>query len=326
MNLRRAHVKKEANVNPKDVRRIIVVGAGTMGHGIAQVFAQAGIEVNLVDLKKDILERADRLIRGNLDLLADHDKVIREDIPAILDRIHFSTNLTSAAEQADFALEAVAEVPEVKRDLFQELSKTCPQGTILASNTSSLNVFEIAKIDRPDRLVVAHWFSPPYIIPLVEVVPGPETTMETLSFTTDLMKSIGKRTVTMKQFVPSFIVNRIQSSVLLTVMKILENGWATPEEIDQAIKLSLGIRLPVAGVAQTFDFTGLNLLYDSLRATSKSPAFLEEKVKQGYLGIKTSRGLYDYQSRSEEEIIQKRDALYLKMLDHLDNINAFEPI
>jgi 3-hydroxyacyl-CoA dehydrogenase len=313
-------------VNPEDVKRIVVVGAGTMGHAIAQVFAQAGIEVDLVDVKEDMLERAGRLIKVNLDVLTNHGKVAAEDIPAIIDRIHFSTNLADAAGKAEFALEAVAEVPEIKNEVFRQLNDSCPRDTILASNTSSLNVFDIAQIDRPDKLVVAHWFSPPHIIPLVEVVPGPETAPETVSFTTGLMKRIGKRPITLKQFVPSFIVNRIQSSVFLTVLKILENGWATPEEIDLAIKLSLGVRLPIAGVVQTFDFTGLNLLYDSMKTMPQPPAFLEEKVNQGYFGIKTSRGMYDYQGRSEEEVIQKRDELYLKMLDHLESINAFEPV
>jgi len=312
-------------MNHEDVKRAVIVGAGTMGHSIAQVFAQAGIEVSLVDLQEDILERANRLIKGNLSTLANHGKVSHEEIPAILNRIHLTTDLASAAEKADFALEAVVEVPEIKREVFQQLNDSCPEGAVLASNTSSLNIFDIVKVSQPSRLVVAHWFSPPHIIPLVEVVPGPETSAKVLSFTADLMKRIGKHPITLKQFVPSFIVNRIQGAILSSVQRMIENGWATPAEIDLAVKLSLGIRIPVVGVVQTFDFTGLDCLRDQLRANTQVPSFLEEKVKQGHLGIKTSKGLYDYQGRSEEEILQKRDELYLKMLEHLESINAFEP-
>ena len=309
-----------------DVKRTVVVGAGVMGHSMAHVFAQAGIEVNLVDLNETVLEHAMDLMKGNLETLAEFQKVSGDDIPEILARIHPYTDLAGGAEGVDFAVEAVAEVPDVKREVFSQLDQFCPGDTVIASNTSSLDIFSIAQITRPERLVVAHWFAPPHIIPLVEVVPGPDTSQEVVELTANLMKRLGKKTVIMKEFVPSFIVNRIQRSISQAVWEMLEKGWATPEEIDLAIKLSLGIRLPIVGVVQTTDFTGLDLIYDIMKGGGRVSPLVEEKVKQGHLGVKTSKGVYDYGGRSEVEILKKRDRRYLKLLDHLERMEAFEPV
>ena len=309
-----------------DVKRAVVVGAGVMGHSMAHVFAQAGIEVNLVDLNETVLEHAMDLMKGNLETLAEFEKVSGDDIPEILARIHPYTDLAGGAEGVDFAVEAVAEVPDVKREVFSQLDQFCPGDTVIASNTSSLDIFSIAQITRPERLVVAHWFAPPHIIPLVEVVPGPDTSQKVVELTANLMKRLGKKTVIMKEFVPSFIVNRIQRSISQAVWEMLEKGWATPEEIDLAIKLSLGIRLPIVGVVQTTDFTGLDLIYDIMKGGGRVSPLVEEKVKQGHLGVKTSKGVYDYGGRSEVKILKKRDRRYLKLLDHLERMEAFEPV
>ena len=313
-------------VSAEQVKSAVVVGAGVMGHSIAQVFAQAGIEVGLVDLDEKVLEHAISLIRNDLDTLAGVGKVQRGEIPAILDRIHPSTDLASAADGVDFALEAVAEVSEVKRDVFSNLEKTCPEDTVLASNTSGLDIFDIIQVDKPERVVVTHWFAPPHIIPLVEVVPGPDTSQEVVAFTAKLMERLGKRPVVMKEFVRSFIVNRIQNNIALAVQDLLQNDLATPEEIDLAVKLSLGIRLPIVGVVQTMDFTGLDLIYQLMQNYGMENKLIKEKFKQGHLGAKTSKGIYDYGGRSEEEILRKRDELYLKMLDHLEETGAFKPV
>ncbi|HDZ23362.1 MAG TPA: 3-hydroxyacyl-CoA dehydrogenase family protein [Desulfobacteraceae bacterium] len=309
-----------------DVKRAVVVGAGVMGHSIAHVFAQAGIEVNLVDLDEAVLEHAMNLIKADLETLAEFKKISGDDIPGILARIHPSTDLAGAADGVGFAIETVLEVPDVKRKVFSQLGQFCPGDTVIASNTSSLDIFSIAQITRPERLVVAHWFAPPHIIPLVEVVPGPETLPEVVTFTANLMERLGKKTVIMKEFVPSFIVNRIQHSISQAVWEMLEKGWATPEEIDLAIKMSLGIRLPIVGVVQTNDFTGLDLIYEIMKGGGRVSPLVEEKVKQGDLGVKTSKGVYDYGGLSEVEILKKRDRRYLKLLDHLERIDAFEPV
>jgi len=313
-------------MSPRRLRTVLVVGAGVMGHSIAQVFAQAGIGVNLVDLDEGKLTHAMTLIQANLDQFADYGRVPVKEIPEVMARIRPSTDLAAAAKTAGFCVEAVSEVPEVKQRVFSQLDEFCPPATILASNTSTLNIFQIARIKRPERLIVAHWFAPPHIIPLVEVAPGPNTKPEAVIFTAALMQRLGKKPLVLKQFVPALLVNRIQNTIARAVWEMLEKGWATPEQIDLAVKTSLGIRLPIVGVVQSLDFTGLDLAADIMRVYGTVSPVVAEKIKQGHLGAKTSKGMYDYGGRSEEEILAARDRKYLKMLELLERIQAFDPI
>lgn len=309
-----------------EVKAAAVVGAGTMGHSIAQVFAQAGIGVSLVDVDAGVLASAGDRIRSNLETLAGSGSVARGSIEDIVSLITMTTDLEEAASRADFITEAVPEVPEIKKDVFARLEKACSQGTVIASNTSGLDIYETVEAERPERLVIAHWFAPPHIIPLVEVVPGPLTSRETVAFTASLMRRLGKEPVVLKGFTRAFIVNKIQNMISLAVFELLGSGLATPEDIDRAVKYSLGIRLPVVGVVQTMDFTGLDLVADVGRSYGMNIPFIAEKVGRGELGAKTSRGIYDYGGRSEAEILEKRDGRYLSMLAHLGSMGAFEPV
>ncbi len=313
-------------MSPRRLRTVLVVGAGVMGHSIAQVFAQAHIDVNLVDLDEGKLTHAMTLIQANLDQFADYGRVPVKEIPEIMACIHPSTDLAAAAKDAGFCVEAVSEVPEVKQRVFSQLDEFCKPNTILASNTSTLNIFQIARVKRPERLIVAHWFAPPHIIPLVEVAPGPNTKPEIVIFTAALMQRLGKKPLVLKRFVPSLLVNRIQNAIARAVWEMLEKGWATPEQIDLAVKASLGIRLPIVGVVQSLDFTGLDLAADIMRVYGAVSPVVAEKIEQGHLGAKTSKGMYDYGGRSEEEILAARDRKYLKMLELLERIQAFDPI
>jgi 3-hydroxybutyryl-CoA dehydrogenase len=313
-------------MDPQNVKRVAVIGAGVMGHSIGQVFAQAGILVHLVDLRDDLLARALKLVKSNLWTLADCGRVSPQTIPAILDRIRPMTDLAAAVREVDFVLEAVVEIPEVKKKVFAQIEAACPEDAVLASNTSGLEIFKVIEVKRPFRVVVAHWFAPPHIIPLVEVVPGPSTAPDVMLFTTGLMERIGKKPLAMKQFIQRFIVNRIQNAIVRAALEIITRGWATPEQIDLAVKTSLGIRLPIVGVVQSLDFTGLNLIHDMTKGTGAENPLIEEKVRQGHLGVSTSKGIYDYGGRSEEEILRKRDLLYIKILDFLEGVEAFKPV
>jgi len=313
-------------MDAEKVKRVAVIGAGTMGHSIAQVFAACGIEVNLADVKQEVLEHALRLMKGNLNTLVEYGKVKEREVPSILGRIHTTTDIMAAARGTDFVLEAVVEIPEVKKKVFNQLDEACGEETILASNTSGLEIFKIIEVRNPARTVVTHWFAPPHIIPLVEVAPGPETSPGVLQFTAKLMERIGKKPVVMRQFVQRFIVNRIQNAIIFTALEMIMNNWATAEEIDLAIKTSLGIRLPIVGVVQSLDFTGLSLIHDIIRGLGMNIPLIEEKVKQGQLGASVSKGIYDYGGRTEEEILRKRDTLYLRMLDFLESQKAFDPV
>jgi 3-hydroxybutyryl-CoA dehydrogenase len=297
-----------------------------MGHSIAQVFAHHGYVVRLCDLTDERLGRAIRLIKSTLETLVEFERLSEDEIPGILERIQTTTDLVEAVREVDIVIEAVPEIAKVKKDVFSQINKLCSKETLLASNTSGLDIFGLAEIDYPERLVITHWFSPPHIIPLVEVIPGKMTSSEVLSYTVRLLESIGKVPIVLKEFVPAFIVNRIQNAVNRTVFEMLDNGWATPEDIDLAIKHTLGIRLPIVGVVQALDFTGLDLINDIMQGFGLRSPFIEEKVKRGEFGAKTSKGIYNYHNRSEIEISKRRDRRYFRMLDHLKEIKAFEAV
>jgi 3-hydroxybutyryl-CoA dehydrogenase len=313
-------------MDPKDVKRVAVIGAGLMGNSIAQTFARAGIEVNLIDVGNEALERAMGLIRSSLEVLAEYGQVPPDDIDTILSRVHPSTDMELSIHGVDFVVEAVPEVPEVKKEVFARLDKMLPEGVIIASNTSGLDIFDFAEVDNPERLLIAHWFLPPHIIPLVEVVPGPATADEAVHFTAGLLQRLGKEPVVMKGFTRAFIVNKIQNMMALAVFELLGSGLVEPEDIDRAVKYSLGIRLPILGVVQTMDFTGLDLVLDVGKSYGFSNPFIEEKVAEDRLGVKTSRGIYDYGGRTESEVVKKRDRLFLEMIDHLEEIQAFDAV
>ena len=309
-----------------EIKKILVVGAGTMGHSIAQVYATGGIDVNLVDVNKDILDRAMNLIKSNLETLAEFERVMSHEISDILNRIHPSTNLKDAAQDVDLAVEAVSEIPDLKIKVFSLLADYCSENTILASNTSSLDIFKIVKVKNPARLVIQHWFAPPHIIPLVEIVPGRKTSKETVEASVKLIERIGKKPVVLKKFIDQFVVNKIQNAISAVVFQLLMKKIADPETIDAAIKTSLGIRLPIVGVVQTLDFTGLDLVSDILKSRGIEFSLITDKVNQGNIGAKSGKGIYDYGGLSEVEILKKRDRKYLKMLDHLEKTNAFDPL
>jgi 3-hydroxybutyryl-CoA dehydrogenase len=310
----------------KDVRRVAVFGAGTMGPGLALAFASAGHDVALYSRKVETLERALDTARANLDTLVRHGTLREATAESAIARIRPTQSVEEAGKTADFVMESIAESREAKAALYKELDAVCPERTIIASNTSSLNIFELIPAARLPRTIVAHFFTPAHIIPLVEVVPGPGTSAETLEFTLAFMEECGKSAVPMKKFGPGFIVNRIQRAIGETAMDMIEEGLVEPEEIDKAIKLTLGVRLPIVGVMQTFDFQGLDMLLAYQENVGKVYSFVEDRVNRGDLGAKTSRGIYDYQGRSEVEVLAKRDGLYLKMLDYLKKIGAFEPV
>lgn len=313
-------------MDAESVKRAAVVGAGVMGNSIAQVLAQAGIDVALVDIDERLLGKAVTTIQSSLDTLAEHESIPYGDIPSILKRIHPSTDLNASLDGVDFVEEAVPEVPDIKKQVLSQLDALLPPQSVIASNTSGLDVFSFAEVRRPERLVIAHWFNPAHIMPLVEVVPGPGTAPETVGSTVALMERIGKRPIALRGFIRSFIVNRIQNAVASSVMELLGSGIVTPEDVDTAVKYTLGIRLPVVGVVQSWDFMGLDVGLAISRSQNVTFPIIEEKVAAGHLGVKTSKGMYDYAGRSELDILKKRDQMLLRVLDQLKMVNAFEPI
>jgi len=301
------------------IKRVMVVGAGTMGHSLAMVFAQAGdYEVDLVDIRQEILKKALETTRSNLQTLKETGLIPGKSIPGILGRIHPSTSL-GAAKRADLVIEAISENPKGKKKLFMSLEKLCPSRTIFASNTSYLNVFQLASTVRPPKMLITHWWAPPHLIPLVDVVKGPKTSAETVETVRNVLLKLGKVPVVMEKFIPGFIVNRLQRAMAREIFFLLDHGYATPEQIDTAVKNSLGIRIPVAGVVQRYDFAGLDLALafeenPSIHLVSRRRPFetLLRLVRKGDLGVKSGKGFYDYSSRKTSEVLRERD---LKLIE-----------
>ena len=307
--------------------RVLVVGAGTMGHSIAQVFAQAGITVDLADTNAEVLETAVRRIAANLSTVkeAEHSSGA-EPTTSIENALKFvkpTTDLSSVAAEAEFIFEAVYESVEAKQAVFDLLEEHIPKEAIIASNTSVLDLFEETKLSHPERLLCAHWFAPPHIVPLVEVVGGPETSARAIDRTVSLLESVGKRPVVMRKFVPGFIANRIMMAMADAAEELIDSGACTPTEIDFAIKTSVGVRLGVVGIFQSLDFNGLDLIAGD-RRLEELPSYLRSKVEAGDLGVKTGRGFHDYNSPTEA--LSNRDLAYLAVLHALEASTDFAPI
>jgi 3-hydroxybutyryl-CoA dehydrogenase len=305
-------------VNCQEIKKIAVIGAGLMGHGIAQIFAANGYAVALMDLQQDLLSEAIQKVRSNLTLMARSGIGRAQDIEDVIKRIKTYSNLGQAAAGADFVIEAVSEKVELKQKIFSELDAICSPLTILATNTSVISITEIAeKANRRDRIVGAHFWNPPYLIPLVEVIRGRDTSNEVMDTTVELLTAAGKHPVRVDKDVPGFVGNRLQHALWREAISIVENGIAEPAVVDEVVKFGFGIRLPVLGPLENADMVGLDLtlavhnyiLKHLERSTEPSPA-LKEKVKKGDLGFKSGQG---FQQWSADEA----RASHLRLQEHL---------
>jgi len=298
-----------------------------MGHALAQVFAQGGYAVWLVDVNEAVLAKARRLIASNLSTLAETGCFPQEEVPAALDRIRTTTRTEEAGRDADFVIEAVVEDIATKKDLFKTLERVCPAHAILASNTSYLNIFKFVETNRPENVLITHWFAPPHIVPLVEIVCGPQTSQATADTIRDLMLQLGKKPIVISKFLPGFIANRLQSALTQEVLFLIDNGYATPEDIDEAAKNSFALRTPIVGLVKRFDFAGLDLTqkilrnrqYEPPQPVDRSPS-VDRLVSQGKLGAKTGCGFYDYGNRTTEEITKERDVKLIRLREFLKEV------
>ncbi len=290
-------------------KRVAVIGAGLMGHGIAQIFAEKGWQVSLTDVDEAILVKAREGIRANLTLLAGRGIGRLEDVEAALGRVETTLSLEESAADAGLVIEAVAERLDLKQEIFRKLDAFCPSGTILATNTSVISITEIAaKAEKRQRIVGTHFWNPPYLVPLVEVVPGADTSAGVVDATYEALKEVGKHPVKVRRDVPGFVGNRLQHALWREAISIVDQGIADAATVDEVIKNGFGIRLPVLGPLETADMVGLDLtlqIHDYIlrhldRSTGPAP-ILKEKVRQGDLGFKTGRGFQEWRESSIEE-------------------------
>lgn len=284
----------------QDIRKICVTGAGQMGAQIAIQAALHGFEVALHDISGEQLEKALAGNRKHLDRKVAKGKMEAKAVEATFDRITATTSLEGACQGADFVLEAVVEILDVKREVFRQLDAFAPPHAILATNSSYLGSSEIAgATGRPEKVVNMHFFYPPLVMKLVEVVKGEQTSDETVALTAELARRIGKQPVVLHKEMPGFLVNRILRAITNEAYFLLENGVASFEDIDLACQL--GLNHPM-GPFKLGDFSGLDIGYEARlevyrrtgQESDKPAASLERRVKRGDLGRKTGRGFYDY--------------------------------
>jgi 3-hydroxybutyryl-CoA dehydrogenase len=306
-------------MDANSIQEVAVLGLGTMGHGIAQTFALAGCRVRGYDASVSARETLHDRIRDNLRSASHAGLVTESQVADTLPRIETYDTEAAALEGAQFVVEAVAEDLAVKQGLFERIEAMVDDETILASNSSSHPISSSGSRTRlPQRAVVTHWFNPPHIIPTVEIVGGPETSEETIVTAVALHRRIGKLAVRVNKELPGFLVNRVQIAMIREVWDLLEQGVASAEDIDTALRGSIGFRMAAVGPLEVCDFAGLDIwhrvfgnLVGEIRSDEQIPSTIDGLVSEGNFGAKTGVGFYDYKGDTLDKKRDARDATLL---------------
>ena len=309
--------------------KVAIIGAGTMGHALALVFALGGHEVRLTDSSMAMLDKAGGLMETALATLVAADEAdSTHDAAWLHSRITRLPNLAETVEQADLVLEAIIEKPDAKRTLFAAIDAAAPAAAIIASNTSYLDPFPLIPARRQPFAAIMHWYTPPYLVDLVDIAPGPETDPRVIITLRDLAEAMGKAPAVLRRFIPGYVANRIQSAMNMEVQKLLDEGYATAEEIDTAIIEGIALRLPILGALAKDDFTGLafrqqslvNRMYEPPAVTTQSPT-LDRLVAEGRSGVMAGAGHYDWNA-SPAELFAERDRRLLALKRALRGIGS----
>lgn len=309
----------------KEIRNVSVVGAGTMGSGIAQLFLQNHVSVNLIDPSQGAVELARKKITDQLELISQHGLFNKDNISQVMAGLTVSNDIASVSE-ADLVIEAVPEKLALKHDVFRQIEAHCNHKTLIATNTSGISINDIVSVlDHPERAMGTHFFMPAAIVPLVEVVKAEQTSMAAIESVMAVLKMLGKKPVVINKDIPGFVANRIQHALAREAISLLESGVASAEDIDTVVRYSIGMRLIFSGPLEQRDLNGLDIHYDIAtylykdleRRNTPSP-LLEDKVKKGELGLKTGKGFYDWNEK-EETISEKKNAQLLELTRWMKN-------
>ena len=284
-------------------KEVFIVGAGLMGSGIAQVCAQAGINVKLNDVNDKALARGMKAISWSVNKFIEKGK-LSKDHNTILNQIQTSKNISDVA-RADLAIEAVFENLTIKQEIFQKLDAFCKPDALLATNTSAIPITEIGAVtSRPDKVIGLHFFSPVPMMPVVEVVKGISTSEKSMEIAVSFVKKIGKESIRVENDIPGFLMNRINLVSYVEAIQLLEKGIGTVQDIDKGIRLAFGRPM---GPFETGDMVGLDVSFGGLMAIYQEtqdiryypPQLLRRKVKANQLGRKTGRGWYEYEGNKK---------------------------
>ena len=307
------------------VSNVAVIGAGIMGHALAQVFALAGLQVALTDSDAEVLGTALQRIQANLETCLKHSSVDKDKAATVPERITLASNLADAASQADYIVEAVPEDLDVKHEVLGQLEEHCAADAVITSTTSGYSVRDMAAtLSHPERFLITHFWDPPYIIPVVEVMPGDQTSAEAVKTTMTLLEAVGIYPALVKKDVPGFVGNRLQHALRREAIAIVAQGIASPEDVDLITRLSFGLRLPVVGLLETIDLGGLDLtlaihtyLLSKLDRSTEPQQLIRDKVARGELGAKAGKGFYDWPPGRAARVVRRRDETLLEMVEWL---------
>ncbi|WP_428327093.1 3-hydroxyacyl-CoA dehydrogenase NAD-binding domain-containing protein [Nitrosopumilus sp.] len=289
------------------IKNITVLGSGVMGHGIAQVSATAGYNIVLRDIKQEFLDKAMEKIRWSLDKLVSKEKISKEEGDAIFGRIKPVVDLKEAVKDAEMVIEVVPEIMDLKKKVYAELDEAAAPEVIFASNTSTLPITEIANTtSRPDKFIGIHFFNPPQLMKLVEVIPGEKTSQEITDLTKDYVKSVNKQAVLCRKDVPGFIINRLFIPMVHEACFVKDRTDATLEEIDSAVKFKLGFPM---GIFELADFTGMDVIHKATvemhlrdKKVINPHPLVEKMFDEKKLGQKSGEGYYKYSDDKYERV------------------------
>lgn len=303
----------------REIKNIIIAGAGTMGSSMGETFAKYGYDVVLYDIFPQALEKAKNLIALNQQTEVSEGMVSQEESETLLSKIQYSSDI-HCFRKADFVVEAILEKLDVKHKFWEEVSAIVPESAVLCSNTSGLSITKIAEVViNPERFVGMHWINPPHIIPLIEVIQGEKTTDENAKIVYDLAIKVGKKPVIVKD-APGFVLNRIQFAIMRECLHIAEQGITSTKGIDDVMKYGLGLRYACLGPFQVADLGGLDIfhnissyLFKDLSNADNSFGLLKEAFENNHYGVKNGAGFYDYSDGKDEEAIRYRDMMFTKL-------------
>ena len=305
-----------------ETRTVGIIGAGTMGHGIAQCFGVKGWKVNICDANADILAAVPQKVKANLDSFVALGLVEPGRAESCLQNITTCQSLAEAVEGADLVIEAVNENLDLKRKIFAQVEDAAPKEAILATNTSAIAIGLIAEeMENPERLVGTHFWNPPHVIPCVEIVKSRFTREDIFQSTAEIIAEIDKEPVRVLKDIPGFLGNRMQHALQREAMSLVDNGVAEPEDVDRVVKYGFGLRLALMGPLERADLGGLDVtmrvqeyLLQYLDARTDASPKLKSLVDAGDLGAKTGQGYYDWPDDKKEKVIQQRDTKLLKLI------------
>jgi 3-hydroxyacyl-CoA dehydrogenase len=298
-----------------DIKKIAVLGAGTMGPGIAQIYAMGGYTVTMWTRREETKQKAIDALKSSIATFVEEGMIAPEEQETVFNRITFAATVEETVAGADYVQETIVENRDAKAELYEKLAGIVEPDTIIVSNTSALNIFEVVPESLLPQMCIAHWYAPPQLIPLVEVVKSEQAPQEMADVVMELLKRCGKTAVYMKKFIRGYIVNRLQQCLNREIFYLLDNGYCDAQAIDLAAKASFIPRAVVLGLLKRADFGGLDMTANNYKNHSytmpehgdEMPTTLAELVEAGNLGIKTGKGFYDYEGQDIDQLKAKRD-------------------